>query len=446
MKTKNSLISVVVALLLVGCSMHSEQSYYLTITRDDEEPTVTIRPDKTRQPDTFTPTQAITLPLITITPEVDSIVLLTSTESAFLISELLHRAQLEYKCLEIHPDLPEAGIYSGTVVITEESPHHIELLDLSTGVIQPLFKGKEQIAYVQAISPDNKWLAYLAPDPPMLIVTTFDGNPLTIELPWDNTWFGIVRWLDNSHLEIAIADEGGAKILLNPFSGEQLPLYNQFPDFAPPSLFGIDWYSAQFNHQLTRAVYPQYPEVNDNHISLWNLETQQPIANFHSAVGIAPLGSNPVWSPTGTKFVIALYRETDGGDSYAELYLISQDGEQQKITNLRAYYTESLIIREYQWSPDESKIAFWLRYSQNSQAKDQLAILDMETYQVTNYCIDDRWGTSRELVWSPNSSQIIVNAKYDEEPAVLLLDLDRQIIFRIAEEQRAVGWILSPQE
>ena len=67
----------------------------------------------------------------------------------------------------------------------------------------------------------------------------------------------------------------------------------------------------------------------------------------------------------------------------------------------------------------------------------------MENFQVTNYCVDDRWGTSREISWSPYGNQLIINGKFEEKPVVLLLDLDNQTVYQIAEDLKAVGWMIS---
>ncbi len=185
--------------------------------------------------------------------------------------------------------------------------------------------------------------------------------------------------------------------------------------------------------------------MDGNYIALWNLQSQETITTIHSYARVGPYGTQPVWSPSGDEFIMSLFHEgqDDSNSWYTELYRISQDGEQHQITNLRAYYTEYLFVQEYQWSPDESQVAFWLWYTQNGQEKAQLAVIDMETYQVTNYCIDDRWFTSRELIWSPDGHQIVVDAKYGEEAAVLLLDLENQRIYRIAKDLWARGWLIS---
>jgi hypothetical protein len=383
-----------------------------------ESPTLSLTP----RPNTPTPLETIT-PSFTQKP--------TPTG--------LTAAQLEHRCLDTRPDPPAVGIYSGTIILIEYQTSTY-LLDLATGDMRPLLGEDKENSFAETVSPDREWLAYKMLDPAQIVVISLMDGYTPFRIPWEENWFRLEGWLNNQNLLVSL--DGGSAIVINPFSDEH-SLFSQLPDYdGSPG----GWYK-QYNPQLTRVVYPRYPDINGNYIALFNLQTLETITTIQSYAGVGPYGVKPVWSPSGDEFIMSLFQKDRNQDDtnywYTELYRISQDGEQHRITNLREHYTEYLFVSEYQWSPDESQVAFWLRFTWEGQSKVQLAVIDMETYQVTNYCIDDRWGTSRELVWSPDSRKIIVNARYNEEPAVLLLDLDRQIIHRISEIFRAKGWMVS---
>ena len=384
-------------------------------------PTPTLEPSPTPRPDT---------PTATITN--------TSPNTAAPTPTVSSEARLEYRCLEINPAPLADGIYAGTIVLAAyQNPSY--LLELSTGDMIPLLGEDKQLSYGEIVSPDRKWLAYEILEPAQIVVDSLSDEQTPIRIPWEEDWFALIGWLNNQTL--LVSGEGDSpNMVIYPFSGEQDPILSDFPEYnRDPGT----WFE-QYNPQLTKVVYTRYPTIDvASYIALWNMKSQETITAIHSYTGVGPYGTQPVWSPSGDAFIMSLFHEDQDNESswYTELYRISQDGEQYQVTNLRAYYTEYLFVQEYQWSPDESQVAFWLRYSLGELSKAQLAILDLETSQVINYCIDDRFGTSHELVWSPDGHQIIVNAKYVEEPAVLLLDLDRQVVHRIAGDMKAVGWL-----
>jgi Tol biopolymer transport system component len=44
-------------------------------------------------------------------------------------------------------------------------------------------------------------------------------------------------------------------------------------------------------------------------------------------------------------------------------------------------------------------------------------------------------------VWSPDGRQLLVKSYWDGDLAVLLVDLERRIAFKIADNFRPAGWI-----
>ena len=436
MVKKMHFVLVFIVIILASCSIRIEQSPSETPTITEDKSGEALPQKETKQPISVTVTAISKTP--TPTPELTAT--LHITETPLPTSTIPAEARLEYRCLPITPNNPEAGTYNGTVVLVGSNGFPAYQLNIATGDMQPLLKDMDRDSFVTGTSSDNKWLAYTLIDPALLIIETFNDEKESISIPWEVEWSKEV-WLNKQSLQIFLDD--GSIIMLNPFSGERQSLFSDFPEYAEPIGVGADWWPAQYNSTLTRAVYPRYPAGDGKHIALWNLQTNKTIANFQSYVGVGPFGVKPVWSPSGNEFVMSLYQVDEDDQFYTELYRISADGDLLKITNLRAYYPEFLSIREYQWSPDGSQIAFWLRYSLDDMDKEQLAVLDMETFKVTNYCIDDRWGTSRELIWSPNGRQLIVNGRLKEEPTVLLLDLDNRDIYQIAGDLRAVGWMAS---
>ena len=133
--------------------------------------------------------------------------------------------------------------------------------------------------------------------------------------------------------------------------------------------------------------------------------------------------------------------------SAMELYSITRDGETTHLTNLTSYYSSILEISRYAWSPDERYIAFWLRYGWiGNFANEELAVLDLGTLEVTNYCITSSFAATIP-VWSPNGKQLAFgNLSEDGEHwQVVLVDIIQSFAAVIAiGEMDPVGWMISP--
>jgi hypothetical protein len=289
-------------------------------------------------------------------------------------------------------------------------------------------------------------MAYKSSQKDWLIVETIDGKEQPIKIPWEEDWYGFAGWLNNHDLEISI---DGGLLVLNPFTGERRKLLDDFPDLAEPIGVGADWWEIAYNPSLTRAVFPSHPGyVNANgqygEIILWNMETNQIVTSIASENN--PYGGEPVWSPRGDEFIMALQDYDPAKESLIEeLYRVSQDGQQTKITNLSTYYNKQLSLFKYSWSPDTTHIAFWLWYGwKEGLVKDQLAVLNLRTLQVTNYCIDGA-GIGGHPVWSPDGKQLVVKARVDEgNLGTILIDMDRSLAIQVAGYFRPVGWMVAP--
>ncbi len=442
----------VVSILLVGCSgvttpprVTETASPAATLTprvmtaTSSATVTPTHRPAKSETP---TATPNLTL-LPTIKPfAATSTVTIKPTVFPTFTPTVLPDARLDFQCLEITTSIPMTGTYIGTVVLGGYTETLSYQLDLSTWVMKPLLEGNTGKTIYEAVSPNRKWLAYKPYNTNELIITTIDDHVQPLHIPWEEDWRGIKGWLNNQNLQIFI---DGGLLVLNPFTGESRKLPENFPDLGQPIGVGADWWDVSYNPSLTRVVYPRDPgDVHGNRIVLWNMQTTQAVTYLTSRNN--PYGGEPVWSPSGDEFVMTLEDiDLSKGTLDDELYRVSQDGQNTLITNLSAYYNKYLSVKKYSWSPDASRIAFWLWYGwDKSFQKDQLAVLDLETLQVTNYCIEGA-AVGDHPVWSPDGTQLIIEGRIDKDHlGTILVDLDKKIAIQIAGEFRFAGWMVSP--
>jgi hypothetical protein len=349
----------------------------------------------------------------------------------------------DFQCLEVKTGQLEPGVYTGTIVLRgyEESPSY--LFNLSTVDMKPLVAGKEgKSSIFEKVSPDHIWLAYEKFQEHGLVVRTVDGKK-AIDIPEEEDWYGLSGWLDNRRLLITL--EGGPSLVFNPFTGERRVLSNDFPYLAEPIGIGADWWGiAAYNPSLTRAVYPKVGRK----IVLWDMQAQREVTSLFSAM--RPFGRRPVWSPDGDEFILALQiYNSDLEPLPEELYRVSKYGQQTKITNLGSYY-ENVGIAGYSWSPDADQVAFWLTHpsGNNEDYVKRLAILNMETSQVTEYCINgDVYGDIEPPVWSPDGTTLVVESRDHidiNRRLVVLVDLNNGWAAQIAEDLTPVGWMVSP--
>jgi hypothetical protein len=124
-----------------------------------------------------------------------------------------------------------------------------------------------------------------------------------------------------------------------------------------------------------------------------------------------------------------------------ELIRVSLSGEKERLS----YLTTTYFARQSDWvlSPDESKIAFWLSIYQDGKyiVADELAVLDIESGEVTNYCISGFY----PQIWSPEGTKILINQSRSSPSTYTILDLENGIAVPIIKDQELYisGWMIS---
>jgi hypothetical protein len=338
-------------------------------------------------------------------------------------------------------------------------------MDMATGAKTLLTKPNEDLdSFV--VSPDRQRMAYKRYpldnsgyriiSRSQLVVATMEGEVQKL-IPWAADWGYISEWLDNERLVIGLPVTTPGQpiplLLLNPFTEQRRRLRSDFPDIfeAYPPLDWEGWGETVYNPKLTRVVYAGRGYV------LWNLESRQALTTFGDYL-VHP----PRWSPDGTQFVVASHFGLKDSNGF-ELFIVGQDGEQiTQLTNLSAYYSAA-DMWGYSWSPDGRRLAFWLNTNtdaailgQNDPKTQRLAVLDLATQEVTDYCIpleaykenDDStpfFASGKTLpIWSPNSQQLVIENHYAKDASsVIVVDVAHLAAVQIAENMMPVGWMKS---
>lgn len=309
------------------------------------------------------------------------------------------------------------------------------------------------------VSPNGKYLLYthysVSKHEDRLVIVTPDGQPVWSKVVDDSA----VSWFDSERLvSTDFLDNGTHRLLLfNPFSGKQESLRADFPDsevFSPDFL--SPWYYTSrglpvYDPKGTRAVYPA---IEDQHkwatIIVWDTKTNKKVIEIPTQDF---WGATPIWTPDGTQFIIAMDINASGPPPSAqEIFSVSRAGQTRQITHFTGSFAKYEVLGGYSLSPDGKLLAFWIVAQPSPYDGPRLAVLNIDTGVVTNYCIKgdsfaDEEGEPAPPVWSPDSSQTLVISRAPEDKEVrrvVVVDIVRNYAAQINKDMQPEGWMAAP--
>ncbi len=419
---------------------------------------------------TATPTVLNDSPGISPTNTVSSLV--DETPDPTLTSD---NSRYTKSCVVVLDKIPEDLNLNGFLVVYSHQEDIIShLWDLSSGdklLLPGEFVGGR-------VSPDRKLLAYSDSELDSIVVIDAGGNPMNI-INKPDTLAGISIWLDNQRLVLDLSNEHNAEgiIVLDITTAEIQEYSQEFPNFTeyPQDLNWREFGQSRMmvNSPLTHLVYPS-DDYWDFSLVLWdlqtNLEAGRVYQHYNDYAGV--FEGAPVWFANGFYFITSAaprytvdfenpsdpihplqdadeitenaFINLDDKLPYVdgfELIRVSLSGEKERLS----YLTTTYFARQSDWvlSPDESKIAFWLSIYQDDKyiVADELAVLDIESGEVTNYCISGFYPP----IWSPDGTKILINQSRSSPSTYTILDLEEGIVVPIIEDQDVYidGWMLS---
>jgi hypothetical protein len=415
-------------------------------------------------------------PIPSVTPTVTEEMLPTQTSTAIVTLQPTNTPMptitnsptptpewMRYQCLDILTRLPADKPLNDRIVYAIESFDAYINQGLSKAMIRlPKEEGDRLLSF--HVSPDRKHILYrqVGPIQPgqksIYVIADANGQPI-----WsapDITKL-LYYWFDGQHLlEWKVNSPALPDVtLVNPFTGERQELPTDFPHFNFDEVnYSIDfpyyWNRPDlvFNPTFTQVIYPEMDNWEGGFpVTLWDLEKDQPVARLLTQ---DTFGGNPIWIHNGEQFLIGMRTDMENQLFANEFFLVSKDGQIQQITHFTEILQTIEINHSYSLSPDERMVAFWITAQPGPFEDDRLAVLDLETGMVTNYCItgdpfhqkasDD---SLLEPIWSPDSTQMLVVSRDPEDTSIrriILVDVMEGWAAQIGTEAEPVGWMVSP--
>lgn len=344
-------------------------------------------------------------------------------------------------CLNVLPVAPTGFAAKGIIPLEDSQTGKTILLNLETGD-ELRIPAVEQYIQDYAVGPDQQTLAYKIRQNNSYLLVLRDAlnthHQVVLERQAD---FGLYGWLNNQQLFLG---EPGKYVVFNPYTHAEKDYSNaDFPDYDTDNARD-DWVS--LDTTLTRAIYKH------SAIFLTNLESKQIIARIGDGFDRAPVAQ---WTTDGSEAAIVGTTAvgTTGTRLGDNIFGVSRDGQVTQLTHLAEKFGTGFNIHSMTWSPDSHHIAFWMWSSGATSNNWVLAVLDITTKQVTNYCISTNpyatingrayhQGLSAPI-WSPDGKQVIVELRAEGPPSsIVLVDTTQNIAFQIAQNAYPVGWML----
>jgi Tol biopolymer transport system component len=373
---------------------------------------------------------------------------------------------MRYQCLEIANGLSPSQTMQGVLVFNNDDNTDAYLWNVQTGT-QTRFPRKEgDRLFDFAVSPDKKRVMYYSqPSDWQINIAAVDGQ-LISTYPVSTDSF-VWAWFDNERLiNLVHKQDSSYLVLLSLFTGQRQELPTDFPNiddtpWTAYSGFISSFYTTVYDPTLTRVIYPECdPACKDRlrrgeegwPVVLWDIEKRKVLARL---VTTDFYGNKPIWSPDGTQFIMSAdihpVKYVDLNNQMDEFFAISRDGEIRRLTHFEDHFVYSEIYDSYSLSPDGRLVAFWMIAKPSQYEDARLAVVNIETGEVTNYCIKgDPFGNNLtpdsllSPIWSPDGTQLLVISRDPEDTSVrrvVVVDIVHEYAATIAKDVMPVGWM-----
>ena len=360
--------------------------------------------------------------------------------------------EIQSTCVQIVDQLPKLEDLKGNITVNAGREQLI--FDAKTGETIPLVMFQNVV-----VSPDHTMIAFLDftdigvyNDP--VIITDHVGEKL-YSIPSDDYY--PVQWLDTNHIfmvklinKFDSSNPQPARILtIDSRNIEEIPF--DFPSLTfQRNIPGQNWYRFAFSARMNVSPdrgYILYPFEGTNtpigDLVVWDRNLNQEAFRIP---GLDVVSVEPTWSPDGNRFAIGIFKT-----SFAEIKYPREAGYDILIADVEGNINrfnpseDSLgYVNFLSWSPDGKKLAFL--YSDfgieyNAHYAGKLMVLDFETGEITDYCIEGNY----YIFWSLDGNYLFLTTPvgfYEEKAKITLVSLSELWVVDIYENASVTGVVV----
>jgi hypothetical protein len=356
---------------------------------------------------------------------------------------------MKRQCLDILSEIPENAHPEGSIILEAEwAGESSYQFDISTRQRHALLGSARYFS----TSPDGEWMVFESKDGNDDIVFMSADKKTEKRYPKQENWYlNLGTWLNNERFMFNGIVE--PKIvppvhIIDLSTNELIQLNSDYPGLVPSLLGPAVGVSFQFVYSAVlydpSTEYVIYPKTNGRlMIELWDRKQERSLGELED---LNYFNHNPLWSLDGLYVYVAVAKRWDSENNNLvdEWFRISREGEIKQLTHFKDLFTNARIGTA-SLSPDGQYLAFWVS-TQNGV--DELAVLDLVSLEVTNYCIPgevNRYGD--RPVWSPDSRYIAIGVKRsgsNEPVRTILISTFEKWTAHIEDHVFPAGWMVEP--
>ena len=391
-------ISIVIFIVVSGCTDAVVTSSPVTI-----EPTQTIGPTST--------------PTIKITPT---------------------PSYIQYYCPDIAPtsDLQDVGI-----VYRNMLDNKTYLWNTDTGQYTIISEeGFTQWGYAMT-SKDHQYKAYFAESDTewldLLKVVDAKGKVVNSFVKKGDEWWKLIRWRGHElMLNYYFPDYGPYRIqILDPFSGRSSRITPDYPDIVG-NTYGVgEWglsamNASVYDDSLKFVIYATHRQD----VILYDIDNKKNLWKINDISY-----TEPVWSSDNQYIAI----EVNNRDKYdhCELNILNVSGILESTTHFASVKKNARIIRTA-WSENGDYVSFLIGTLQE-KAIYNLGILNVETGEVSIYCIATDNDHRSSAVWLADNEHLLMNGVDENKvETTYLVDIKSHEISILGTNMVTYGWVV----
>jgi len=372
--------------------------------------------------------------------------------------------KLNNQCLKV---ADETSISNSIIVLRSlkdvqpRQASDIILIDMSKETPEKTTQ-KVEITPNFAVSSNGELIAYLASTISNEEVSSLDlvianGDLQTQNsFSWYVEWGSILGWSADQRIIIS-SSKVGAKlpystsyILVDPRNGDQQIVNLSISDFMDASTYDVpfweNWYGVLIDPTFMWGIYPKQSDISAEMYTyaLWDITNNKPIVSLekvsNSPWNFIKASPMPDWSRDGKQF--AFTSQIQDSPGRYELFSVNTNGDIAQLTNLSnvGYIWPSF----HSWSPNNSKIAFYVsRLRTGGANKANAVLINTNTLDVIDLCLSSAFQTNP--IWSPDGKQFLVtDIDAEGHQRILLIDIENHSVFPLIEDAEIIGWMVKP--